>query len=59
MRNKYPGKCYVCGKWVEKGQGHFERYKGSWRVQCFIHPIVKRQQEATEEKKREVLANKD
>jgi hypothetical protein len=32
MRNKYPGICYKCGKQVEKGQGHFERYKGGWRT---------------------------
>ena len=32
MRNKYPGICYSCGKKVEKGQGHFERYRGGWRV---------------------------
>jgi len=61
MRNKYTGKCYVCGKLVEKGQGHFERYKGGWRVQCACHPIEKRQQKiqqkTTEEK--EPLANSD
>ena len=33
MRNKYPGTCYRCHKRVEKGQGHFERHEGSWRVQ--------------------------
>jgi hypothetical protein len=33
MRNKYPGVCYRCGKQVEKGEGHFERHKGGWRVQ--------------------------
>ena len=25
MRNRYPGKCYWCGKTVEKGKGHFEK----------------------------------
>jgi len=33
MRNKYPGICYRCKKRVEVGDGHFERYKGGWRVQ--------------------------
>lgn len=33
MRNKYPGVCYRCNKVVEKGQGHFEKTKDSWRVQ--------------------------
>lgn len=32
MRNKYGGYCYYCGKYVAKGEGHFERYKGYWRV---------------------------
>ena len=33
-RNRYPGHCYKCGKWVDVGYGHFERcYKG-WRIQC-------------------------
>lgn len=30
MRNRFKGKCYVCGKIVEVGQGFFQRYKGSW-----------------------------
>lgn len=25
MRNRYPGLCYVCGKNVAPGYGHFER----------------------------------
>ncbi len=33
MRNKYKGICYKCGKVVEAGKRHFERYKGGWRVQ--------------------------
>lgn len=38
-RNKYPGRCYVCGTWVEPGYGHFERVRGyspggHWRVKC-------------------------
>ncbi|QVW54553.1 hypothetical protein p113_131 [Enterococcus phage 113] len=33
MRNKYPGYCYRCGTFVEKGQGHFERKNGYWRLQ--------------------------
>lgn len=32
MRNRYPGTCYRCGKRVEAGKGHFERYRGHWRV---------------------------
>lgn len=33
MRNKYPGTCYRCGKRVEVGGGHFERFRGRWRTQ--------------------------
>lgn len=33
MRNKYPGYCYRCGEYVEKGKGHFERKKGYWKIQ--------------------------
>lgn len=33
MRNKYPGICYRCHKPVAKGDGHFERHLGGWRVQ--------------------------
>ncbi|MBC2303409.1 hypothetical protein [Listeria booriae] len=33
MRNKYYGECYRCGKGCNPGAGHFERYKGSWRLQ--------------------------
>ena len=33
MRNKYPGICYRCQTPVPKGEGHFERHKGGWRVQ--------------------------
>ncbi len=33
-RNKYAGYCYCCGKWIEPGFGHFERYKGCWRIKC-------------------------
>ncbi len=32
MRNKFAGKCYVCGESVKVGAGHFERKKGGWRV---------------------------
>lgn len=31
-RNKYPAKCYRCGKQVEAGQGHYERASGSRRI---------------------------
>lgn len=33
MRNKYPGYCYRCGDYVKKGEGHFERKRGYWRLQ--------------------------
>lgn len=43
MKNKYKGKCYCCNQTVQKGEGHFERYKGRWRV---IHiECVKKQRE--------------
>ena len=32
MRNKWSGKCYVCGLVVEPGTGHFERHNGGWRL---------------------------
>ena len=41
MRNRYPGVCYICQALVRKGEGHFERSKGSWRLQCAIHPLAK------------------
>ena len=39
-RNKYPGRCYCCGEWIEPGYGHFERVRGvgpgrpKWRIKC-------------------------
>ena len=33
-RNKYPGVCYCCGKYVPAGYGHFERHAGHWRIKC-------------------------
>ncbi len=33
MRNRFPGICYRCKKYCASGQGHFERYRGGWRVQ--------------------------
>lgn len=33
MRNQYPGKCYRCGGNVAAGDGHFERFGHSWRLQ--------------------------
>lgn len=33
-RNKYPGVCYCCGTYTPPGYGHFERYRGGWRVKC-------------------------
>ena len=32
MRNKHPGICYKCGKFVAKNEGHFERHNKGWRV---------------------------
>ena len=35
MRNKYGGRCYYCGEYVQPGDGFFEKIKGtknSWRV---------------------------
>ena len=26
-RNKYPGRCYCCGEWIEPGYGHFEKVR--------------------------------
>lgn len=38
MRNRYPGYCYKCGKYVDVGFGFFEKIYGSngnkWRIQC-------------------------
>ena len=54
MRNKYLGKCYVCGKMVERGQGHFERMnfkqhgRSGWRVQCAEHPRERKIKEREE-----------
>lgn len=32
MRNKFPGYCYYCKEFVDKGQGHFEIHRGAWKV---------------------------
>ncbi len=50
MRNRWPGNCYVCGKWVEAQQGHFELHNHHWRVQCREHPIEKRKAAAAQAK---------
>ena len=50
MRNKYPGTCYRCNKRVEKGDGHFERHKGSWRTQHAICAIANRKLKETLDK---------
>lgn len=35
MRNRYPGYCKDCSKWVEAGAGYFEKAKGrGWYVRC-------------------------
>lgn len=46
MRNKFPGTCYRCGKRVEVGMGHFERYNRGWRTQHAICAINARKQAA-------------
>ena len=33
-RNMYPGYCYCCGTYTPPGYGHFERYRGGWRIKC-------------------------
>lgn len=33
-RNKYAGICYCCNTYIPPGFGHFERYKGGWRIKC-------------------------
>lgn len=33
MRNSYPGTCYRCKTRVLAGDGHFERFRGGWRLQ--------------------------
>jgi len=52
VRNKYPGLCYRCHKWVAKGEGHFERYKGRWRTQhascCIVYRDLKYQEPTPE-----------
>lgn len=50
MRNRFPAPCYRCGKQVAKGDGHFERIPGGWRVQhadCCLKARAERQQPAT------------
>lgn len=51
MRNKYPGYCYRCKEFVEKGAGHFERVKGQgWRVQHAECAIKHRKEKASVQK---------
>lgn len=33
MRNRFAGPCYRCTETVPAGAGHFERFRGGWRVQ--------------------------
>lgn len=42
MRNKFGGVCYRCRKYVAPGEGHFERYRGGWRVQHVSCCLIKR-----------------
>lgn len=51
MRNKYPGVCYRCGKVVEKGAGHFDRYCGRWRTQHADCAIKAREEKLKEQQK--------
>lgn len=30
MRNRFAGKCWVCGQEVKVGEGYFQRTKGKW-----------------------------
>jgi len=42
MRNKFKGTCYRCGLEVNKGNGHYERYKGRWLTQHSTCAILHR-----------------
>lgn len=33
MRNRFGDTCYRCQEWCAAGAGHFERFRGGWRVQ--------------------------
>ena len=39
MRNRFSGICYRCFEVVDKGDGHFEKYKGKWLVQHYFCAI--------------------
>jgi hypothetical protein len=46
LRNRYPGQCYYCKTKVEKGAGHFERYKGGWRTihaECVLKQRIEKE----------------
>ena len=52
MRNKYPGICYKCGKYVAKNEGHFERQHGQWlviHVECVFQQRAEKKQHNLEE----------
>lgn len=55
MRNRYPGTCYYCGKRVEKGEGHFERCRGHWRVIHAECVFKQRAEKARRKKEAEVV----
>lgn len=55
MRNRYPGTCYYCGKRVEKGEGHFERCHGHWRVIHAECVFKQRAEKARRKKEAEVV----
>jgi hydrogenase maturation factor len=50
MRNKYPGICYRCKKFVPKNEGHFQRHKGTWLLQhasCAIEVKEKKESKSS------------
>ena len=62
MRNRFPGICYRCHKPVAKGEGHFEKERGTrptqWRVQhaaCCIKAREAAQQEHESEGERQAM----
>ena len=61
MRNRFGGKCYRCGEWVAPGDGHFERFRASFRVQHALCAIEHRgtpdpARQADEARRREMRA---
>jgi len=51
MRNKYPGTCYQCGEPVQKGEGHYQRFRANWLLHhagCAIYFRNKPEQHVSE-----------